>query len=218
MKNDKRAAEGLDEALSRRSFPGPAATVAGGLVAGCESSNTAPNTGAPAARGAFDPATFTCPGVESDTGNAIYQLPRDHAMQGPRYRGREYQETNDFTYPATTQHGGMVSKAIDARISDSWLRRAGVETQPSPSEAGESRSIAASVPGEARECWDPWETWLGRIDQPRRRRAENNWWRGPGLSSAFSLHERRDAKHPIECWKCSIMSLFSKTLDTLGLK
>ena len=217
MKNDKRAVEGLDEALSRRSFPGPAATLAGGLVAGCESSNTAPNTGAPAARGAFEPATFTCPGVESYTGNAIYRLPRDHAMQGPRYRGREYQETNDFTYPATTQHGGMVSKAIDARISDSWLRRAGVETQPSPSEAGESRSIAASVPGETQEGWDPWETWLRRIDQPRRSRTENIWSRDLGPSSAFSL-QRRDAELHINCRKPSIMSRFSKTLEAFGLK
>jgi hypothetical protein len=115
---------------------------------------------------------------------------RDHPIHGgPGYRGAEYPEPNYFPYPATTQHGGTVSKTIDARIADSWLRRAGVKTPPSPSEAGEeSRSTAASVPGEVREGWDPWETWLTQIDQPRRSRARN------------------------------VKNLVSKTLDTLGLK
>jgi hypothetical protein len=46
----------------------------------------------------FDPLTFTGPGLESETGGAIYHLPRDHAMHGGTwYRGAEYQETNYFT-------------------------------------------------------------------------------------------------------------------------
>ena len=96
MKNDNRPADGSDEALSRRSFLGAAATVAGGLAAGCASSQPATSAGAP--RGTFDSATFTGPGIESETGTALYNFPRDHAMHGgPWYRGAEYQETHYFT-------------------------------------------------------------------------------------------------------------------------
>jgi hypothetical protein len=47
MKNDNRPLDGADEALPRRSFLGAAATVAGGLVAGCASSQPATSAGAP---------------------------------------------------------------------------------------------------------------------------------------------------------------------------
>jgi hypothetical protein len=98
MQNDNCAVNGADEAPSRRSFLGAATAVAGGLVAGCASPTPAPGAGATAARSAFDPATFTGPGFESETGTAIYNFPRDHAMHGgPWYRGAEYQETHYFT-------------------------------------------------------------------------------------------------------------------------
>ena len=44
-----------------------------------------------------DTATFTGPGFESQSGTAIYQLARVHAMHdSPWYRGAEYRETHDF--------------------------------------------------------------------------------------------------------------------------
>jgi hypothetical protein len=93
------------DALTRRGFiGGTAATVAGGVLSGCAASQPAATTPmtatTPTSRvsGAYDPATFTGPGIESQSGTAIYRLPRDHAMHGgPWYRGAEYQETHYFT-------------------------------------------------------------------------------------------------------------------------
>lgn len=97
-----------DDATGDASAPAPrrvflgstAAAVAGGVLGGCATAQPAAPAAraAPVARGAYDPATFTGPGIESQSGTAIYRLPRDHSLHGgPWYRGAEYQETNYWT-------------------------------------------------------------------------------------------------------------------------
>jgi hypothetical protein len=88
----------LTGGTGRRTFlTGAAATVAA-VAAGRASAKPSPSAAPSAARKAFDPATFTGPGFESETGNQVYHFPRDNAMHGgPWYRGAEYQETHYFT-------------------------------------------------------------------------------------------------------------------------
>ncbi len=93
MTDNNTPIDGTQELNSRRSFLGAAAT-----AAGCASSQPSSSASTAAGRGTYDPANFTGPGIESETGTAIYNLPRDHAMHGgPWYRGAEYQETHYFT-------------------------------------------------------------------------------------------------------------------------
>ena len=86
-----------ETSLSRRGLIGSgAAALMGGMLGGCASSQ--PAAAGPGSAGAYDPARFTGPGIESESGTAIYRLPRDHAMHGGAwYRGAEYQETHYFT-------------------------------------------------------------------------------------------------------------------------
>jgi len=109
---DSAATDELTQAnpVARRAFlGGTAAAVAGGVLAGCTTPPSAATPAAPVAsvRGAYDPTTFTGPGIEAQSGTAIYRLPRDHAMHGgPWYRGAEYQETNYFTGFFTDKKSG----------------------------------------------------------------------------------------------------------------
>ena len=62
-----------------------------GAVAGLGSKSAAG-----AQSGAAEATTTSA--FETETGNRIYNLPRDHAMHaGEWYKGAEYQETNYFT-------------------------------------------------------------------------------------------------------------------------
>lgn len=80
--------------IDRRTF----GKIIGSGVAAVAGATVAQPALAQTAVAGFDPLTFTGPGLESETGGAIYHLPRDHAMHGgPWYRGAEYQETNYFT-------------------------------------------------------------------------------------------------------------------------
>ena len=112
---------GPQEPNSRRSFLGGAvATVAGGLVAGCASSQPAPGAAATAAGGTAGtmaaPGTQTTaqaqtaggnplgqapvggPGIETQSGQAIYRFPRDHAWHGGAfYQSNEYNEWHYIT-------------------------------------------------------------------------------------------------------------------------
>jgi len=65
----------------------------------------------------------------------------------------------------------MIRK-IDEKSIDWRSRRAAAEDQPSTSPSDVPNSAARVLSGDARDGWDPWEIWLRRIDQPRRRRAE----------------------------------------------
>jgi hypothetical protein len=60
----------------------------------------------------------------------------------------------------------MIRK-IDRKSGAWWSRQAVAEGQSPQGEVPES--VAPILAGEAREGWDPWEVWLRRIDQPRRR-------------------------------------------------
>jgi len=94
MKNDNLPAEEANEALSRRTFLGAAATVAGGLVTGLASSQPAPG----AAAATSGPAPAGGPGIETQSGQAIYRLPRDHAWHGGAfYQSNDYNEWHYIT-------------------------------------------------------------------------------------------------------------------------
>jgi predicted secreted hydrolase len=101
VKDDNGPVDGSDEALSRRSFlsAAGAASIAGVLVSPAEAAvGKATKPAAKARSGKIDPRNFTGPGIEAESGTAIYRLPRDHAMHGGKwYHGAEYQETNYFT-------------------------------------------------------------------------------------------------------------------------
>jgi hypothetical protein len=54
--------------------------------------------------------------------------------------------------------------------TESWLARTRAEGESNASPSAESDSTAVAPSEAAREGWDPWEVWLRRIEQPRRRR------------------------------------------------
>jgi hypothetical protein len=60
----------------------------------------------------------------------------------------------------------------DGESTYSWLQRARAEYASQGRSNAESGSGASPMPRESSEFWDPWEVWLRRIEQPRRRRAE----------------------------------------------
>ncbi len=65
----------------------------------------------------------------------------------------------------------MIRK-IDKKSSDGWLRRAVAVGGSPTSPCGVPCSVAKTLSGESGAGWDPFEVWLRRIDQPRRRRTD----------------------------------------------
>jgi hypothetical protein len=65
-----------------------------------------------------------------------------------------------------------MNKKIDEKSADGWSRRAAAEDLPSVRPSDVPNSVARVLSGDVRDGWNPWEIWLRRIDQPRRRRAE----------------------------------------------
>jgi hypothetical protein len=63
-------------------------------------------------------------------------------------------------------------RKINAKPADWWSRRAVAESHSPTSPDDVPNSVAPVVSGEARDGWDPWDVWLRRIDQPRRRRTD----------------------------------------------
>lgn len=114
---------------ARRSFlSGTAATVAGSLVAGCASPQAAPSAAAVAARSTFDPATFTGPGIESETGTAnpaVAVGPGQHGRRvapDPEHRARA---------PATAGAGaGGLSVDRTRRVGHDEAGAAGLYSDP----------------------------------------------------------------------------------------
>ena len=64
-----------------------------------------------------------------------------------------------------------MDEAIDGQSVDSWLRHARAESTSSASACTMSESVASAISDHLREGWDPWEVWLRRVHQPRRRLA-----------------------------------------------
>jgi len=65
----------------------------------------------------------------------------------------------------------MIRK-IDEKSGDRWLRRAAAVGVSPTSPSDVSRSAAQAPSGESVAGWDPYEVWMRRIDQPRRRRTD----------------------------------------------
>ena len=97
MKDNSAPELARDEVHPRRTFLGVAGAASiAGLLPG--QADAAGGKATKPVSGKIDPRTFTGPGIESESGTAIYRLPRDHAMHGGTwYQGAEYQETHYFT-------------------------------------------------------------------------------------------------------------------------
>jgi hypothetical protein len=65
-----------------------------------------------------------------------------------------------------------MARMINDKAAASSFQRTLAEraTDDGPREA--SDSVARALAGRDRGGWDPWEVWLRRIEQPRRRQAE----------------------------------------------
>ena len=65
----------------------------------------------------------------------------------------------------------MIRK-IDDTSTESRFQRAQVTGVTHVGSHAEANTIAGELSGRSHEGWDPWDVWLRRIEQPRRRRAE----------------------------------------------
>jgi hypothetical protein len=64
-----------------------------------------------------------------------------------------------------------MDEALHGQSVGSWLMRAHAESTPSASEHTVSEPAAPAISDRLREGRDPWEIWLHRVHQPRRRLA-----------------------------------------------
>ena len=71
-----------------------------------------------------------------------------------------------------------MARMIDDMHEASSFQRALAERATNAGKRTEPDSVARALAGKDRGGWDPWEVWLRRIEQPRRRQAERRQAQG----------------------------------------
>ena len=93
-------------------------------------------------------------------------------VDGRRHHCNDHFPENESVPTRLGPEGEVVIRKIDETATECWWRRSVAEGRSPTTPSDGPSSVASALSGETRAGWDPWEVWLRRIDQPRRRRAE----------------------------------------------